>query len=97
MLLPSRTDRKWFARLVEYASAICFIKGRLKFWEYDEKTKQFQEQKNQAPFPSMLVVFAALYTITFQQEELLKELGTFWHIHECTRQGYAIPSIDIGT
>jgi site-specific DNA-methyltransferase (adenine-specific) len=50
MLLPARTDTKWFHQfcLDKYVvSVICFIKGRLKFGN----------QTNSAPFPSMIVIF----------------------------------------
>ena len=48
MLLPSRTDTKWFHEyILPHASEIRFIKGRLKF----------NEHKNSAPFPSMVVIF----------------------------------------
>jgi hypothetical protein len=48
MLIPARTDRKDFHEIIlPYASEIRFIKGRLKF----------DDQKNSAPFPSMLVIF----------------------------------------
>ena len=45
-LLPARTDTKWFH---EYCTKgeIRFIRGRLKF----------NDGKNSAPFPSMIVVF----------------------------------------
>lgn len=45
LLLPVRTDTKWFARLVEYGVDIEFITGRVKFGQC----------KTGAPFPSMLV------------------------------------------
>lgn len=46
MLLPARTDTKWFH---DYCvkGGIEFIKGRLKFGG----------SKNSAPFPSMIVIF----------------------------------------
>ena len=48
VLLPSRTDTKWFHEIVlRYATRVEFIKGRLKFGG----------SKNTAPFPSMLVYF----------------------------------------
>jgi site-specific DNA-methyltransferase (adenine-specific) len=48
MLLPARTDTKWFHEIVlKSASEIRFIKGRLRFGN----------SKNTAPFPSMVVVF----------------------------------------
>ena len=47
MLLPARTDTKWFHEYIYNQSEIRFIKGRLKFGE----------STNSAPFPSMVVVF----------------------------------------
>ena len=45
-LLPARTDTRWFHEYCQYGK-ITFIKGRLKFGGC----------KNNAPFPSMIVVF----------------------------------------
>lgn len=47
MLLPARTDTKWFHDYIYGKAEIRFVKGRLKFGE----------SKNSAPFPSMVVVF----------------------------------------
>lgn len=47
MLLPARTDTKWFHEYIYNQSEIRFIKGRLKFGG----------STNSAPFPSMVVVF----------------------------------------
>lgn len=48
MLIPARTDTKYFHEYVYHkAKEIRFIKGRLKFGD----------SKNSAPFPSMVVVF----------------------------------------
>lgn len=50
MLLPARTDTKWFHQFCldrKVVSQVCFVKGRLKFGD----------QKNSAPFPSMIVLF----------------------------------------
>lgn len=47
MLVPSRTDTKWFHDYVYNKSEIRFIKGRLKFGD----------SNNSAPFPSMIVIF----------------------------------------
>ena len=48
MLIPSRTDTKYFHEFIYHkAKDIRFIKGRLKFGS----------SKNSAPFPSMIVVF----------------------------------------
>lgn len=46
-LLPARTDTKWFHLYCLQADEIRFIKGRLKF----------NDSKNSAPFPSMVVVY----------------------------------------
>lgn len=47
MLLPARTDTKWFHDYCLTFGDIEFLKGRLKFGG----------AKNSAPFPSMIVVF----------------------------------------
>jgi len=47
MLVPSRTDTKYWHQYVMKASEVYFIKGRLKFGDSD----------NSAPFPSAIVVF----------------------------------------
>lgn len=47
MLLPARTDTKWFHEWIYGKAEVRFIKGRLKFGG----------SKNAAPFPSMVVIF----------------------------------------
>lgn len=47
MLIPARTDTKWFHELIFPYAEIRFVRGRLKFGD----------GKNSAPFPSMVVVF----------------------------------------
>jgi len=47
LLLPVRTDTRWFHAYVLGQSEIRFIKGRLKFGE----------SKDSAPFPSMLIIY----------------------------------------
>ncbi len=47
MLIPSRTDTRYWHDYIMKATEIRFIKGRLKF----------DDQKNSAPFPSAIVVF----------------------------------------
>lgn len=50
MLLPARTDTKWFHNFIYHKAEIRFIKGRLKFGGC----------KNSAPFPSMLVIYKGI-------------------------------------
>ena len=47
MLLPARTDTKWFHDYIYGKAEIRFVRGRLKFGD----------SKNSAPFPSMVVIF----------------------------------------
>lgn len=47
MLLPARTDTKWFHDFIYNKAEVRFLKGRLKFGG----------SKNSAPFPSMVVIF----------------------------------------
>ena len=49
MLLPARTDTKWFHRWIYKRAEIRFIKGRLKFGN----------SVNSAPFPSMICIFGS--------------------------------------
>lgn len=46
-LIPARTDTKWFHEYIYNKSEIRFIRGRV----------HFDDSKNSAPFPSMLVIF----------------------------------------
>lgn len=47
MLIPSRTDTRYFHDYIYKKQEIRFIRGRLKF----------NDGKNPAPFPSMIVIF----------------------------------------
>lgn len=47
MLLFAKTDTKWFHRYIYNKAEIRFLKGRIRFGN----------QQNDAPFPSMVVVF----------------------------------------
>lgn len=47
MLLPARTDTKWFHNYILNKATVHWIEGRLKFGN----------AKNSAPFPSMIVVY----------------------------------------
>lgn len=47
MLLPARTDTRWFHKYIYQKAEIRFIKGRLRFGD----------ARNNAPFPSMVVIF----------------------------------------
>lgn len=52
LLIPVRTDTKYFHSFIYGKAKLRFIKGRIKF-ECDDKTKKL----NSAPFPSMLVIY----------------------------------------
>ena len=47
LLIPARTDTRYFHDFIYQRAEIRFIKGRLKFGD----------SKNSAPFPSMVVIF----------------------------------------
>ena len=47
MLIPARTDTKYWHDYVMKAEMVYFVKGRLKFGDHD----------NSAPFPSAIVIF----------------------------------------
>lgn len=47
MLVPARTDTKWFHDYVYGKAEVRYVRGRLKFGD----------SKNAAPFPSMVVIY----------------------------------------
>ncbi|MCM1556795.1 MAG: phage N-6-adenine-methyltransferase [Anaeroplasma bactoclasticum] len=57
LLVPSRTDTKWFSKLYKAGCLFVFIKGRLKFGNC----------KNSAPFPSVLI---HVYPITGENKAI---------------------------
>lgn len=67
-LIPARPDTKvWQDIIFKNASAICFIKGRLKFGG----------SKDSAPFPSALVVFGD--NLSQEQKNILDGLGKLFN------------------
>lgn len=52
LLIPARTDTRYFHNFIQHRAEIRFIKGRLKFGE----------SENSAPFPSMIVIFRGPYS-----------------------------------
>ena len=62
MLLPSRTDRPWYRKVLGVASAVCFMSKRIKF----------SDMKQNAPFPSLLAVFKNGDFTDIQMETLEK-------------------------
>lgn len=62
MLIPARTDTKYFHELLELKPSVTFVKGRLRF-----------NDKGVAPFPSILLTFnnyiLPMY-MTFDQKRL---------------------------
>ena len=47
MLLPARTDTRWFHDYIYGKAEIRFVRGRLKFGD----------SRNSAPLPSMIAIF----------------------------------------
>lgn len=70
LLLPARTDTKWFHLLASSVNEIRFFKGRLTF-----------EPHNQvAPFPSALYIWYGSTNIHYQQLEDSKYKWLTWRI-----------------
>jgi phage N-6-adenine-methyltransferase len=59
MLLPAKTDTKWFHKYIYGKAEVRFIRGRLKFGG----------SKNSAPFPSMVVVFNGKNNDIYENEQ----------------------------
>ena len=51
MLIPARTDTKYFHNFIYHRAEIRFVKGRIKY----------SGSKFNAPFPSMIVIFRGAY------------------------------------
>lgn len=58
MLIPSRTDTKWWHEYVMCGAEIRFCRGRLRFGD----------AKNSAPFPSAIVIFKPIAPATRRAE-----------------------------
>lgn len=57
MLIPSRTDTRYFHNYILNKAELRFIKGRLKFVDMDYAGDEKDRKMSPAPFPSMLVIF----------------------------------------
>lgn len=59
MLIPSRTDTKWFHKFIYNRAEIRFIAGRIKFVNrlLPSWNKEGDFKLSSAPFPSMVVIF----------------------------------------
>lgn len=68
LLLPARTDTRWFHEYIYGKAEIRFIKGRLKFGD----------GKNSAPFPSMVVVMRKEMDKQKKIEEMARHLCLSW-------------------
>ena len=62
LLIPARTDTKYFRKLVDYGCDIVFITGRLHF-----------NESNTAPFPSCLVYLTGYGTICYWRDRRIGE------------------------
>jgi len=60
LLIPSRTDTRYFHDYILGKAEIRFIKGRLTFWDMDGEKyiKGDFKSMTPAPFPSMIVIFS---------------------------------------
>ena len=63
MLIPARTDTRYFHDYIYQRSEIRFVKGRIKFGE----------AKYNAPFPSMVVIFRGAKVRS--EKEILQKKG----------------------
>lgn len=71
VLVPNRTETKWFDIIWEHAALICFLSRRIKFLHPDTA-----KARNGAPFASVLAVFDEAGIAEGHGAEELAELGT---------------------
>ena len=57
MLIPARTDTRYFHDYILGKTEIRFLKGRLKFIDLDFQGDEKDRKVSSAPFPSMLVIY----------------------------------------
>jgi phage N-6-adenine-methyltransferase len=57
MLIPARTDTKYFHEYIYGVAEIRFVRGRLKFIDMDYIGREEDRKISPAPFPSMVVIF----------------------------------------
>ena len=64
LLIPSRTDTRYFHNYIYNKAEIRFIKGRLTFWDMDGEKYLKGDFKSMtpAPFPSLLAIFSTPLT-----------------------------------
>lgn len=67
-LVFARTDTRWFQRFAAEASALCFIRGRLRFYRPDGTAG------DTAPSPSLLVAFGLPCALALAESELGRTL-----------------------
>ena len=65
-MIPSRTDTKYFHKLLKRGGIIVFIKGRLKF-----------SNKGSAPFPNIIFILDTCYN----ENVIVKDLEDIKHIY----------------
>lgn len=68
MLLPSRTDRPWYLKLLKNAQMICFMNKRVRF----------SGMKTGAPFPSILALISDNHPDHFKRDCFAKFGPTIW-------------------
>ena len=59
LLIPARTDTRYFHDYIFGKAEVRFIKGRLTFWDMDSKKYLKGDFKSMtpAPFPSAIIIF----------------------------------------
>lgn len=67
MLVPSRTDTRWFHKYVYGKAEIRFIEGRLRFGD----------GKTSAPFPSMLVIYRKEEGMSKEKDDSVIQMSLF--------------------
>lgn len=68
MLLPSRTDRPWYYKVLQNAQMICFMNKRIRF----------SDMKSGAPFPSLLALISDNHPNYAKRDCFAKFGPTIW-------------------
>lgn len=76
ILIPAKTDTKWFNHMIQHAACFCTIKGRLHFISPNNT------QNQTGTFASLLVLFSNDKEIIENFTKTFSELGYVWQPKE---------------
>lgn len=72
VLVPNKTDTKWFSNLASYATCFCTITGRIKF------VSNYHSSYNSGTFGNLLVLLSNDKEMVYRFVNTFSDLGFIW-------------------